>query len=104
MDTICEGEMDAVVGIYDTLRSQGLCEDQSDFSERWLGRSRGYLAYLRSNEVECCPVSRQLLSERLWRRAEELRHPAPTLSAISAITSLRRMQAQLEDLAGRVKN
>jgi hypothetical protein len=90
--------MHAVVEIYETLRSHGLCADQSEFSENWLGRSRGYLAYLRSSGTECCPISIQLLIERLWRRANDLRYPEPRLAEIREIMTLRKLQHKASTL------
>jgi hypothetical protein len=86
-----------LINIFEALRSKGLCSSQSDFSERWLGRSGSYMAYLRSSGTECCPVSLELLAERLQRRAEELLHPAPQVCDMPAIKVLRLLHADLVD-------
>lgn len=92
--------MTNVIEIYDALRSKGLCVSQTEFSERWLGRSGGYLAYLRSSGTDCCPVSLQLLSERLQRHAAHLRHPAPPAADIAIIMALRVLHQATCDLLG----
>ena len=89
-----------IINIFEALRSKGLCSSQADFSERFLGRSGGYLAYLVSSQNDCCPVSLSLLSERLERRAHELLHPAPRVADMAAIRVLRSLHADLVETIG----
>ena len=92
--------MNTLINIYETLRSHGICSSQSDFSQRFLGRSASYLAHLRSSGTDCCPVSLNLLAERLQRRADELLHPTPHVADLAAIRVLRSLHADLVDTIG----
>ena len=62
--------------IYEKLREAGFCKTQADFSREWLGRSEGYLAYLRSARAQPSITSVSLLLEKLKKIVEmqELRH------------------------------
>lgn len=92
--------MTTLINIYETLRSHGICDSQTAFSTRYLGRSVSYMAFLRSSGTECCPVSLQLLAERLQRRASELLHPTPHVADMAAIRLLRALRADLVDAIG----
>lgn len=52
--------------IYETLKDLGYCKDQEDFSSRWLGRSPGYFAYLKSSKAPPCLVSLKALVALLF--------------------------------------
>lgn len=41
--------IDTLMEIFETLKELGFCKDQRDFSVDWLGRSEGYLAYLKAS-------------------------------------------------------
>jgi hypothetical protein len=56
-----ENTMSNLEEIYDTLKDLKYCEDQADFSVRWLGRSEGYYAYLKSSGAPPCLVSLSML-------------------------------------------
>lgn len=58
--------MNTLDEIYTTLRAEGLCIDQQDFSVRWLGRSGGYYAYLRSSGARPSPTSCGMLAARIF--------------------------------------
>lgn len=92
--------MKNLIEIFETLRSKGLCSSQAEFSERWLGRSGGYLAFLRSSGADCCPVSLLLLAERLQRRSEELLRPAPLLVDMATIMVLRAIHSEILETMG----
>ncbi|MBX7459363.1 hypothetical protein K3152_14005 [Qipengyuania sp. 1NDH17] len=51
--------------IFHEVQSLGLCRTQEDFSVDFLGKSPGYMAYLRSSNAPVCLTSIKLLFERL---------------------------------------
>jgi hypothetical protein len=91
--------MATLIEVFEVLRSRGLCRSQADFSRRFLGRSDSYLAYLIASQKSCCPVSLQLLAERLQRHAEDLRHPAPVVGDIATIMALRELHGAVCSLS-----
>lgn len=43
--------MNELQDIYDMLLELGACQSQAEYSEDWLGRSKGYFAYLKSSKA-----------------------------------------------------
>ena len=62
--------MNQLFEIYETLRQFGLCFNQSDFSVRWLGRSRCYMSYLKRTGADPSLTSMKLLVARLEPEVE----------------------------------
>lgn len=90
--------MNSLHDIYIILKENGICQSQADFSEKWLGRSPGYLAFLKSSGGSCCPVSLLVLGERLSRHANLLRHPEPNISDMPKIIVLRNLEQHVASL------
>ena len=57
--------MNELNDIFETLRGLGLCRNQAEFSSDWLGRSPGYLAYLKSTGARPDMASIGLVIARL---------------------------------------
>ncbi len=51
--------------IFKLLCEFDLCSNQTEFSRDWLGRSKGYYAYLRCTGAEPSPASLGMLSARI---------------------------------------
>lgn len=51
--------------IFELLCEFDLCSNQTEFSRDWLGRSKGYYAYLRCTGAEPNPASLGMLSARI---------------------------------------
>lgn len=76
--------METLIEIFEMLRSLNRCRDQREFSVTWLGRSKGYFAYLRSTGARPSLTSLALLSTRL-------REVAPPASDDRYLVERRRM-------------
>jgi len=57
--------MDHLTEIYETLRAEGLCKTQADFSMTWLGRSAHYFAQVKGQAANVSMTSLHLLASRL---------------------------------------
>ena len=61
--------MKTLIEIYELLQALNRCRSQHEFSVKWLGRSKGYFAYLRSSASKPSPTSLLLLSARIREAA-----------------------------------
>lgn len=51
--------------IYESLKSEGFCATQADFSQTWLGRSPHYYAQVKGQSANVSMTSLNLLASRL---------------------------------------
>ena len=58
--------MSSLQEIYEALRDLDYCENQQDFSRRWLGRSEGYFAYLKSAKARPNTSSLGMLAAQIF--------------------------------------
>lgn len=56
--------MNEIEEIYETLHDLGLCKSQAEYSRDWLGRSKGYFAYLKSTKA---PVALSVIGMLIGR-------------------------------------
>ena len=63
--------MTTLTEIYQVLKSEGLCQNQTDFSQQWLGRSPHYMSQLKGNAQKASLTSLYLLASRLKLAANE---------------------------------
>lgn len=72
--------MNELTEIYETLKSEGLCATQSDFSKNWLGRSAHYMASTGGDPHRASLTSLQLLASRLELAALEAKEKSSQAS------------------------
>ena len=64
--------MEQLSEIYVLLKEYGYCKDQGEFSRKFLKRSEGYYAYIKSSKAPICLVSLALLTVSLHSIASEI--------------------------------
>lgn len=57
--------MSHLTEIYQTLKAEGFCTTQADFSQTWLGRSPHYFAQIKGSAGNASLTSLSLLASRL---------------------------------------
>jgi hypothetical protein len=67
---------DTIFEVFGFLKSKGITENESEFSEHWLGLSEGYLRKLRSARTEPSLGAVAICASRLLNAAEQLQ-PLP---------------------------
>ena len=61
-----------IFSVFVLLRDFGMCHSEFDYSVEWLGRSKTYLAYLRSSKNYPCVEALVHLSARLMEASANL--------------------------------
>jgi hypothetical protein len=64
--------MQVLTDIFKLLKEYNYVADQADFSRKFLGRSEGYYAYIKSSKAPICLVSLSLLAAALHSVAAEV--------------------------------